>query len=155
MKAVVYALLVYKYVIIVGLHLYALDWRLSQENMSLQVDFLLKPFEAYSRMCFRIRLLKWRFYIFYFLQWAHCQLRHHKLSVDRRLWMTLSPNVSLVKEEKDRTETEGRGMKLWGEGRGWMDVELLNSVLEGTVCLGWCNTASLPFLLVPFLYLLF
>lgn len=66
MKAVVYALLVYKYVIIVGLHLYALDWRLSQENMSLQVDFLLKPFEAYSRMCFRIRLLKWRFYIYIF-----------------------------------------------------------------------------------------
>lgn len=54
----------YKYVVIVGLHLYALDCCLSQENMSLQVDFLLKPFEAYNRMYFRPRLLKQHFHFF-------------------------------------------------------------------------------------------
>lgn len=64
MKAVVRALLAHKYVIIVGLHLYALDCCLSQENMSLQVDFLLKPFEAYNRMYFRPRLLKQHFHFF-------------------------------------------------------------------------------------------
>lgn len=64
MKAAVQALLAYKYVIIVGLHLYALDCCLSQENMSLQVDFLLKPFEAYDRMYFRPRLLKQHFHFF-------------------------------------------------------------------------------------------
>lgn len=32
--------------------------------MSLQVDFLLKPFEAYNRMYFRPRLLKQHFHFF-------------------------------------------------------------------------------------------
>lgn len=153
MKAVVYALLTYKYVIILGLHLYALDWRLSQENMSLQVDFLLKPFEAYNRMCFRIRLLKRHFYFYFFLQWPHCQLHCCKLSVDMQLWMALSPNVSLEKEEKDRgvrAEIEawsGPGKGAGVDGRGIIYFSAWGRCLSGS-----CSTASLP---LCFLYLLF
>lgn len=102
----------YKYVVIVGLHLYALDCCLSQENMSLQVDFLLKPFEAYNRMYFRPRLLKQHFHFF-------CSRRTVNYAATNCGWAVLmvsSPNVSLEKDRQDRgiwAETKKRDQEVW------------------------------------------
>lgn len=78
--------------------------------MSLQVDFLLKPFEAYNRRCFRIRLLKEHFNVYFcFRRRLIVNYAATYISVDRQLQMASSPTLSLENEGKHRVRIKGEG----------------------------------------------